>query len=199
MQMYCALVGGLLAVLMPAAEPCIGRTPIPPVASNFGVRRDPISGAVRLHSGIDLPAKAGAPVLAAASGRVEFSGYRGGYGILVEIAHADGTRARYAHLSASEVRAGEWVPAAAVIGQVGSTGRSTGPHLHFEYRIAGRAVDPLPYFSDVAPPVGRRRPKPVVHRSQYSVLRCQAARAAMTDGLFATGLDSKARPAGECD
>jgi peptidoglycan hydrolase-like protein with peptidoglycan-binding domain len=97
------------------------------------------------HSGIDIAAEAGAPVVAAAPGRVVWAGYRaGGWGLLVTIAHGDGVRTMYAHLSRVAVRLGERVGAGARVGRVGSTGDATGPHLHFEARLRGAAVDPLP-------------------------------------------------------
>ena len=100
---------------------------------------------VGFHSGIDLIAPAGAPVAAAASGRVVWAGYRaGGWGLLVTIAHPNGVRTMYAHLSRVGVRVGERVGVGAPVGRVGATGDATGPHLHFEVRLRGAAVDPLP-------------------------------------------------------
>ena len=97
------------------------------------------------HAGVDLVAPAGAPVAAAAPGRVVWAGYRaGGWGLLVTIAHRDGVRTMYAHLSRVGVRLGERVAAGARVGRVGATGDATGPHLHFEVRLRGAAVDPLP-------------------------------------------------------
>ncbi len=109
-----------------------------PVGDPFGPRGD------RFHAGIDLPAAMGTPVLAAAAGRVTWAGLRdGGWGELVTIAHVDGVRTMYAHLSAIGVQVGEWVAGGTVIGRVGSTGDATGPHLHFEVRAHGAAIDPL--------------------------------------------------------
>ncbi len=97
------------------------------------------------HPGIDLIAPAGARVDAASSGRVVWAGYRvGGWGLLVTIAHGNGVRTMYAHLSRVGVRVGERVGVGAPVGRVGTTGDATGPHLHFEVRIRGAAVDPLP-------------------------------------------------------
>jgi murein DD-endopeptidase MepM/ murein hydrolase activator NlpD len=110
-----------------------------PVADPFGVRGN------RFHSGIDLPAPAGAGVVAAAPGRVTYAGFlAGGWGLLVTIAHAGGVRTLYAHLSRIDVRVGESVQAGWQVGLVGATGDATGPHLHFEVRVHGAAVDPLP-------------------------------------------------------
>jgi murein DD-endopeptidase MepM/ murein hydrolase activator NlpD len=109
-----------------------------PVGDGFGPRGD------RFHAGIDLPAPTGTPVLAAGAGRVTWAGLRaGGWGELVTIAHVDGVRTMYAHLSSIDVRVGEWIAGGTVIGRVGSTGDATGPHLHFEVRDGGAAIDPL--------------------------------------------------------
>jgi murein DD-endopeptidase MepM/ murein hydrolase activator NlpD len=104
----------------------------------FGPRGD------RFHSGVDYPASRGTPVGAGASGRVTFAGWSpGGWGYLVTIAHGAGTRTMYAHLSRVGVRVGQWVEAGQRIGRVGSSGHASGPHLHFEVRLRGAAVDPL--------------------------------------------------------
>lgn len=108
-----------------------------PVTSAFGPRWG------RMHGGVDLGAPHGAPVQAADGGRVKSSGPAGAYGNLVVIEHPDGTETRYAHLSGLAVRPGDMVARGQTVGQVGSTGRSTGPHLHFELRVGGQAVDPL--------------------------------------------------------
>jgi murein DD-endopeptidase MepM/ murein hydrolase activator NlpD len=101
-----------------------------------------------MHEGIDIGAPQGSPVLAVATGTVEFAGWtEGGYGNLIEIRHADGSLTRYAHLSRILIQVGAAVTQGQAIGEVGSTGRSTGPHLHFELRLAGKgAVDPLGYL-----------------------------------------------------
>jgi murein DD-endopeptidase MepM/ murein hydrolase activator NlpD len=110
-----------------------------PLGSPFGPR------GYEFHSGIDVVTPAGAPVAAAASGRVVWAGYRGGgWGLLVTIAHRDGVRTMYAHLSRVGVRLGERVGVGTRVGRVGVTGDATGPHLHFEVRLHGAAVDPLP-------------------------------------------------------
>lgn len=114
------------------------------VSSTYGQRRDPFTGEPEFHAGLDLAAPAGTPVRAAADGTVDFSGRRGDAGNLVEIAHADGTRTRYAHLDSMKVQAGETVRAGQILGAVGSTGRSTGPHLHFAVERSGQLVDPKP-------------------------------------------------------
>ncbi len=132
---------------MPAAE----KPRMPNMSSHFGRRVDPLGQGVRMHRGIDLPGAEGSPVLAAASGIVRQVGRRGGYGRLVEIEHPDGTRTRYAHLSLAAVRVGEWVEQGQPIARMGSTGRATGPHLHFEFMVDGRAVDPTGCFGPPRP------------------------------------------------
>jgi murein DD-endopeptidase MepM/ murein hydrolase activator NlpD len=98
----------------------------------------------RFHSGLDYPAPAGAPVLAAAAGRVTHAGpARGGWGTLVVIDHGQGVRTWYAHLSTARVQVGQTVLPGALVGRVGASGQATGPHLHFEVRLRGAAVDPL--------------------------------------------------------
>ncbi len=95
-----------------------------------------------MHTGLDFRAEHGAPVRASGAGQVVGAEYAGGYGYMVEIDHGNGVSTRYAHLSAITVSAGETVETGAVLGRAGSTGRSTGPHLHYETRIDGEAVDP---------------------------------------------------------
>jgi len=98
----------------------------------------------RFHAGIDLIAPAGAPVAAAGAGRVVWAGSRaGGWGLLVVVAHSHGVRSMYAHLSRVDVRLGQYVTTGQRLGRVGATGDATGPHLHFELRVRGAAVDPL--------------------------------------------------------
>jgi len=117
-----------------------------PVTSTFGWRVHPITGERRLHEGMDLGAASGTPIKACRSGRVTFAGWQGGYGNVVIIDHGGGMSTVYGHQSSVAVSAGQQVNAGQVIGSVGSTGMSTGPHLHFEVRINGTPVDPAPYF-----------------------------------------------------
>lgn len=116
------------------------------VTSQFGWRTDPFTGDRRYHHGVDVGAPYGALVRAAAGGRVTHAGWVAGYGLAVAVSHGDGTLSVYGHLGSAEVRRGDTVTAGQVIGRVGSTGRSTGPHLHFEWRVDGRAVDPLAFY-----------------------------------------------------
>jgi murein DD-endopeptidase MepM/ murein hydrolase activator NlpD len=112
------------------------------VSSGFGARVDPLDGHVHTHGGVDVAAPAGTAVGAARAGVVTRAERAGTYGNLVVVDHGDGTETRYAHLGSIAVRRGEPIGAGAVIGTVGSTGRSTGPHLHFELRVDGEPVDP---------------------------------------------------------
>ena len=118
--------------------------PIPGTeSSGFGWRDDPFRHVTRFHSGTDFRADPGTPVLAAGDGVVVFAGRQGGYGNVIYIDHGGGVVTRYAHLREIETRKDATVSAGDRIGQVGSTGRATGPHLHFEVRLDGRAVDPV--------------------------------------------------------
>lgn len=122
--------------------------PVDPVvvSSAFGPRTDPFDGTRRWHFGLDLQAKQGTPVVAAAAGRVLSAGWAGGHGQRVEIDHGDGVITGYSHLSAVLVERGARVPAGQPVGLVGSTGRATGPHLHFELWRDGEAEDPLRFL-----------------------------------------------------
>ena len=113
------------------------------MTSGFGERFHPILGYVRFHDGVDLAAALGTPIVAAADGRVIGAGWRGGYGEQVEIVHEGGLETRYGHMSRIAAHAGEIVRKGEVIGYVGSTGLSTGPHLHFEVTRNGRPVNPM--------------------------------------------------------
>jgi len=112
--------------------------------SGFGMRQHPILGGTRLHAGVDLAAASGAPILAGTDGVVSAAGWRGGYGLCVSVEHGGGLQTRYAHLSRLNVVAGQRIARGQVIGFVGSTGLSTGPHLHYELRLNGAAMNPLP-------------------------------------------------------
>lgn len=122
------------------------------MTSSFGVRRDPFTGGTAMHSGIDFRGPTGAPIYSAAKGRVSYVGQKAGYGNVVEITHGNGMITRYAHMSRFASKVGQEVAAGDVIGAIGSTGRSTGPHLHFEVRVNDRAVNPRP-FLEAAPHV----------------------------------------------
>lgn len=121
------------------------------MSSTFGNRKDPFTGGRAFHSGIDFPAPRGTTVLSAGYGKVTFVGEKSGYGNLVEVTHSTGLVTRYGHLSAFLVKEGQIVDTGTPIARVGSTGRSTGPHLHFEVRVGDTAVDPSKYLA-----VGKR-------------------------------------------
>ena len=112
------------------------------VSSAFGWRSDPFNGVARFHDGIDVAQAYGQDVRAAARGRVSFTGDRGSFGTTIIVEHPGGRQTLYAHLSTSDVQTGDFVDSGQVIGKSGSSGRSTGPHLHFEVLDGGRPVDP---------------------------------------------------------
>jgi len=114
--------------------------------SGFGVRYDPFNGGAAMHAGLDMAGVMGEPIYAAASGTVITAGRANGYGNLIELDHGRGLATRYGHLSKILVHSGEQVKQGAMIARMGSTGRSTGTHLHFEVRVDGRAVNPRPYL-----------------------------------------------------
>lgn len=116
------------------------------MSSGFGYRADPFSGAAAMHAGLDFKGPVGTPIFAAAEGRVVLAGFNGGYGNSVEIRHANGLVTRYAHLSGVNVRPGKMVERGVQIGRMGSTGRSTGSHLHFEVRLNGQAINPRKFL-----------------------------------------------------
>ena len=127
---------------MPIHNPAPGQA----VSSSFGVRRDPILRTPAMHAGIDFRATPGTAIRAAGAGTVVKAGWNGGYGRLVEIDHGNGLSTRYAHMSRIRVRQGDRIDTGDVVGEVGSSGRSTGPHLHYEVRRNGNAVDPLRFL-----------------------------------------------------
>jgi len=116
------------------------------ISSEFGWRKDPFTGKRRFHGGIDLPAKEGTEVKAAMSGRVQFKDNQEGYGKVVVIDHGHGFTTLYAHNKDILVEPGAWVTKGSTIAKVGSTGRSTGPHLHFEVKRDGKNLDPKKFL-----------------------------------------------------
>jgi murein DD-endopeptidase MepM/ murein hydrolase activator NlpD len=137
------------AVAVPLAKapvPVAAAVPLPAgqtVTSAFGWRPDPFTGKGRFHKGVDVRAAYGQQIPAVANGKVVSAGPAGGYGLSVVIEHGSGIRTRYAHLSEVSVKAGDVVERGQDIGRVGQSGRSTGPHLHFEVLADGRPVDPV--------------------------------------------------------
>ncbi|HET6412288.1 MAG TPA: M23 family metallopeptidase [Anaeromyxobacter sp.] len=131
----------------PAQDAPAGAGGVPPLAgrltSAFGVRPDPFTGELREHDGVDLSAPVGTPIRATRDGIVRAAGPRAGYGLAVEVDHGSGLTTLYGHASELLVSPGQLVRAGQPIARVGSTGRSTGPHLHFEVRMGGRPVDPV--------------------------------------------------------
>ena len=118
------------------------------LTSSYGMREHPVLGGRRDHKGIDLSAPTGTPVYATADGIVGRADWFSSYGLFISIGHGGELETRYAHLSRLNVAPGQMVRKGDVIGYVGSTGRSTGPHLHYEVRVAGEAVNPLPYMAE---------------------------------------------------
>jgi len=127
------------------------------ISSGFGYRRDPFNGHGAMHKGLDFRGPVGTPIHAAANGRISFVGWKGGYGRVVEIRHGNGLMTRYAHMSKFKSKVGDRVEAGDVVGLIGSSGRSTGPHLHFEVRINNRAVNPRPMLEKGASLLGATR------------------------------------------
>ncbi len=123
---------------VPLGTPHNGR-----ITSRFGYRRNPFTNrGIEMHSGIDISGRTGEPIKATAAGKVVYAGYKGQYGKVVIVEHTNGWETRYAHLSSTKVKKGEKVEAGQLIGKLGSTGRSTGPHLHYELLSFGRKINP---------------------------------------------------------
>ncbi len=131
----------LRAAAAPTLWPVEGR-----ITSSFGERIDPFNGEGAFHSGVDISAAYGTPVLAAGDGTVDFADLMNGYGRMIKIEHGHGISTRYGHLSAFAVAAGQYVKAGQVIGYVGASGRVTSPHLHYEVRINETPVNPYKYL-----------------------------------------------------
>lgn len=176
-----------VAVALPAAPRTQSArvVALPRLSSSFGARRDPLGPGFRAHHGIDIPASRGTPVRAAGAGQVRLAAPRGGYGLLVEIVHGYGLATRYAHLARILVSPGQEVRQGDTIGLVGSTGRSTGSHLHFEVRRNSVALDPIPFLG-ASQPIARLEPAPLlpagVHVSRFA--RARNARDALPGDGF---------------
>ena len=140
---------------MDGGEAGVGSIAIPSVqpvqklnlSSNFGIRSDPFRGTAAMHVGVDIPGPIGTPIYATADGIIAHAGRQGGYGNLIEINHGKGIATRYGHLSQILVGDNARVTRGQLIGMMGSTGRSTGSHLHYEVRIDGHAVNPIPFLT----------------------------------------------------
>ena len=135
----------LQLLMVPSTAPVAGV-----VGSGFGIRSDPFSGRAALHTGLDFPAHAGTPIVAAAGGVVLWSGHHPQYGNMVELDHGKGLVTRYAHASKLLVATGDFIKRGQTIAKVGSTGRSTGPHLHFEVLVNGSPQDPRRFLAGKA-------------------------------------------------
>ncbi|WP_231958857.1 M23 family metallopeptidase [Altererythrobacter sp. B11] len=131
-----------LGIMIPNGMPVEGVT----LTSDYGMRNHPVLGGRRKHDGVDLAAPTGTPVYATADGMVSKASPFGSYGNFIQIEHGGELETRYAHLSGYAVSAGERVHKGQLIGYIGTTGRSTGPHLHYEVRLSGESVDPHPYM-----------------------------------------------------
>ncbi|SNY93780.1 Murein DD-endopeptidase MepM and murein hydrolase activator NlpD, contain LysM domain [Cohaesibacter sp. ES.047] len=116
------------------------------LSSRFGIRRDPFLKRMSMHSGIDIADKYGTPIRSAGTGIVTHAGRKSGYGLMVEVNHGNGVVSRYAHMSKTLAKKGEKVTKGTIIGKVGSSGRSTGPHLHFETRVRNKPVNPYSFL-----------------------------------------------------
>jgi len=139
-------------IAMPAARPSVSVPSRSPLASmtltsGYGMRNHPVLGGRRNHKGLDLAAPMGTPVYAPADGLVARADWFSSYGNYIQLEHGGELQTRFGHLSGFAVHAGDTVHKGDLIGYVGSTGRSTGPHLHYEVRVAGEAVDPTPYLA----------------------------------------------------
>ena len=145
-----AVIAAPLAAVQPDTPPAVTSDFIIPVdgqiGDRFGMRHDPFTQGMKFHQGIDFVAPTGTPIKASATGTVSFVGSQPGYGNVIEIDLASGLKTRYAHLNATNVAMGDQVTQGQVIGTVGSTGKSTQPHLHFEIWQDGKAQDPAPYL-----------------------------------------------------
>ena len=139
------LEGRLAQLMVPSSAPVNG-----PVGSGFGFRSDPFSGRAALHTGLDFPAETGTPILAAAGGMVVTTEPHAAYGNLVEIDHGNGLLTRYAHASKVMVKTGDLVKRGQLVAQVGNSGRSTGPHLHFEVLVEGVPQNPARFLAGQA-------------------------------------------------
>jgi murein DD-endopeptidase MepM/ murein hydrolase activator NlpD len=130
------------SVAVPSRMPVEGAS----LTSGFGMRNHPVLGGRRQHSGVDLAMPTGTPVYATADGVVSKAEWFSSYGLFISLEHGAAIQTRYGHLSRLAVAAGQPVKKGDLVGYVGTTGRSTGPHLHYEVRIAGAAVNPIPYM-----------------------------------------------------
>ena len=138
-----------LGTKVEVAVPSINPVEIMKFSSGYGYRGAPTRGASRNHKGIDIPGPVGTPIYATADGMIGRAQWVNGYGKFVEINHGNAVQTRYGHLSAMNVAAGQRIKKGDILGYMGSTGRSTGSHLHYEVRVAGEAINPVAFLSPV--------------------------------------------------
>lgn len=162
------------------------------ISSVFGMRRHPILGTLRRHAGTDYAAAAGTPVRALGNGRVVFAGWKGGYGKTVEIRHTNGYVTRYGHLRAYNVRSGQSVNISQTIGQVGSTGLSTAPHLHFEVLVNGVHRDPRVALRNQS-----GEPLAAAQRAAFAQLKARLFAQLDQPRALTAGRDAATRPNGD--
>lgn len=155
-----ATSGAAAPIFAPRSVSVPSRMPVdsPAFTSSFGMRTHPILGGRRAHKGVDLAMPAGSPIYATADGVISRADWFSGYGLYVAIEHGGELQTRYGHMSRLNVEAGQQVKKGDIIGYVGTTGRSTGPHLHYEVRIAGEAVNPVPYLNGSGTMLATRTP-----------------------------------------
>jgi murein DD-endopeptidase MepM/ murein hydrolase activator NlpD len=137
------------AAKVEVAVPSINPVELMRLSSGFGARRAPMRGASRNHKGLDIPGPVGSPIYATADGTIGRAQWVRGYGKFIEIEHGNAIQTRYGHMSALNVEAGQRIHKGDIIGYMGSTGNSTGSHLHYEVRIAGNAVNPSAFLAPV--------------------------------------------------
>ena len=155
-----ATAGAAAPIFAPRKVAVPSRMPVdsPAFTSSFGMRTHPVLGGRRAHKGVDLAMPTGSPIYATADGVISRADWYSGYGLYVAIEHGGELQTRYGHMSRLNVEAGQQVKKGDIIGYVGTTGRSTGPHLHYEVRIAGEAVNPVPYLNGSGTMLATRTP-----------------------------------------
>lgn len=141
-----ATTTGRSSTTMPGSMPASMPVAAYGITSGFGMRQHPILGVWRSHAGLDLAASYGSPIVATSDGMVSTAGWQGGYGLLVTLDHGGGLQTRYGHMSRLNVEPGQQVHKGSVIGYVGSSGLATGPHLHYEIRLNGLAINPATHI-----------------------------------------------------
>lgn len=171
--MMCCLLAGAVGTVQAAPGQRTWPTSVREISSPFGMRTHPVTGEYKLHSGIDFPAPTGAPVVAATDGTVRVHPNHPAWGNYIEVVPIADATTLYAHLSAFDVADGQQVTAGQLIGRVGSTGYSTGPHLHFEVQVNGVPIDPEPWLAGAAAAAGTAMPVPLPGSAGLDVARAQ--------------------------